>query len=387
MPHAHPSLRHACCLAAMASGLVALISGCASSPTPTGVNYPAPHAALATPTDRDAMPQESNLALRNRNPAGPQLDAQFERSAFLTDTFYKNPDALVQQVEKTGAMGVNRGWESGARKGADWYIEEQRFADTLIGAGVNRNRTDLIDAGLRALEWGFSQQSADGGFPCRDPHLGASYFVAATGHSLWLLQTTGIAQKFEPRIHALRGPLERAAMWLAANTASQGANGQYDTHVSRYLLTGYALGVAGLLTNSRDLSAAGQRTIATGVAQQLTSGVFPEKNGFDTSFQAEGLVYLIRYFDHVANAETLRTTESALRLGLHWLENRINAQGVVLSAGNTRTGNAQERDRTGQPRRVSTVAVSRAFGLARYALAEQRYDRLARLIANAKQPN
>ena len=27
----------------------------------------------------------------------------------------------------------------GARKGGEWFIEEQRFADTVIGAGVNRN--------------------------------------------------------------------------------------------------------------------------------------------------------------------------------------------------------------------------------------------------------
>ena len=105
---------------------------------------------------------DAGSAPREWRAAGAGLDAAFERSAFLSDTFYRNADALLQQVEKSGAMGVNRGFEVGARKGGEWFIEEQRFADTVIGAGVNRNRMDLIDAGLRALEWGYAQQSGDG---------------------------------------------------------------------------------------------------------------------------------------------------------------------------------------------------------------------------------
>ena len=81
-----------------------------------------------------------------------------------------------------------------------------------------------------------------------------------------------------------------------------------------------------------------------------------------------------------------RETESPIRRALAWLESRVTPAGVVQIAGNTRSGKSQERDRTGQFRRVSAVAVSRAFGLARTVLGDAKYEALARAVANARQP-
>ncbi|HQA33097.1 MAG TPA: hypothetical protein PLD41_04675, partial [Casimicrobium huifangae] len=219
-------------IAAMAG--VALFAGCSTTSSPQrGVDYPAPVVTPSPPRTGDA-----GAPTREWRAAGAGLDAAFERSAFLADSFYRNADALLQQVEKSGAMGVNRGFELAARKGGEWFIEEQRFADTVIGAGVNRNRMDLIDAGLRALEWGYAQQSGDGSFPCRDNFLGGSYFVAATAHSLWLLETTGYARSYTARINALRPKLERAAHWLADNSHPAAVLAQQDAYSSRHFLTG-----------------------------------------------------------------------------------------------------------------------------------------------------
>ena len=216
---------------------VVFFAGCSTTSSPQrGVDYPAPVVTPSPPRAGDA-----GTPTREWRAAGAGLDAAFERSAFLADSFYRNADALLQQVEKSGAMGVNRGFELAARKGGEWFIEEQRFADTVIGAGVNRNRMDLIDAGLRALEWGYAQQSGDGSFPCRDNFLGGSYFVAATAHSLWLLETTGYARSYTARINALRPKLERAAHWLADNSHPAAVLAQQDAYSSRHFLTGYAL--------------------------------------------------------------------------------------------------------------------------------------------------
>ena len=211
-------------LAFVAAGALIALSGCATNKAlPRGVDYPAVPVA---PTRSTAAP--SVAPVREWRAAGAGLDAAYERSALLTDTFYRNADALLRQVERSGAMGVNRGWEAAARKNVDWFIEEQRFADTVIGAGVNRNRDDLINAGVLALEWGFAQQNVDGSFPCKDSYLGASYFVAATAHSIWLLETTGFARNYAQRIEKLRPKLERAALWLADANRSKVAFLQHD---------------------------------------------------------------------------------------------------------------------------------------------------------------
>jgi len=357
------------------------LAGCASSPPPRGIDYPAPSTSAGSPLAPALMP-----SARDWRPAGAGLDASFERSALLADTFYRNADTLLQQVEKSGAMGVNRGWEAAARKNGEWYIEEQRFADTVIGAGVNRNRNDLIDAGLRAIEWGLAQQSPDGSFPCKDNYLSASYFVAATAHSLWLLESSGYARSFSSRINSIRPRLERAARWLADARNARAAAAQLDVYASRFMVTGYALAATGRVTGEPALALAGEDMIRNGLKRQHTSGYFIERGGFDASFQAEALVYLLRYFDHVATADARRDIEPAIRSALDWLESRINARGVVQIAGNTRSGSGQERDRTGTHRRVSAVAVSRAFGLAHQVLGDSKFEALARVVATARQP-
>jgi hypothetical protein len=366
---------------AVAAALL-LLGGCATPKAPARVDYPAPVAVTVAPPP--ALPAPAPP--REWRAAGAGLDAAFERSALLTDTFYKNADVLLRQVEKSGAMGVNRGWEAQARKSGEWFIEEQRFADTVIGAGVNRNRADLIDAGITALEWGFAQQSPDGSFPCKDNFLSASYFVAAAAHSIWLLETTGHARTFTARIDLLRPQLERAALWLSEATNARAAQAQHDANASRHILTGYALAATARVVANPALSLAGETWIKSGINRLDASGFFPEAGGFDVSFQAEALVYLLRYYDHAATATMRRDIEAPLRRALMWLESRVSPTGIVQIAGNTRSGKTQERDRTGQPRRVSAVAVSRAFGLARTVLGDSKYEAVARAVATAKQP-
>ena len=364
--------------------LIALIAlgGCVTrTPAPRGIDYPVAPVAPVQP----AAPAPA-AAQREWRAAGAGLDAANERSSLLTDTYYRNADTLLRQVEKTGAMGVNRGWEAAARKNGNWFIEEQRFADTVIGAGVNRNRDDLINAGVLALEWGFAQQSGDGSFPCADNYLGASYFVAATAHSIWLLETTGYARNYAQRIEQIRPKLARAALWLADASRVKAASEQHDKFTSRYMLTGYALGVTARVTSNPALALAGEDMVRTGLSKLHASGYFPEGGGFDVSFQAEALVYVLRYYDHAATANMRREIEPAIRRTLGWLESRVASNGVVQVTGNTRSGSGKERDRTGQFRRVSAVAVSRAFGLALAVLGDNRYDGLARAVASARQP-
>ena len=359
-----------------------VIGGCATAPPPRGVDYPAPPANPSKPPS-SSMPVAPT---REWRAAGAGLDAAYERSRLLTDTFYSNADVLLKQVEKSGAMGVNRGWEAGAAKGGDWYIEEQRFADTVIGAGVNRNRDDLVDAGLRAIEWGFARQAADGSFPCKDNYLGTSYFIAATAHAMWLLEATGSGQPFAARIQAIRPRLHNAAEWLAEGKNAQAAAAQQAIYSSRYMVTGYALAATARLSGDSALANAGEDTIRRGLARQHASGYFPERGGFDASFQAEALVYLLRYFDHAATADMRRSSEPALLRALDWLESRVSSRGLVQITGNTRTGAGQERDRTGQRRRISAVAVSRAFGLARTVMGASKFEGLAKAVATARQP-
>ena len=232
----------------------------------------------------------------------------------------------------------------------------------------------------------FARQSADGSFPCKDNYLSSSYFVAATAHALWLLDATGHGQPFAARIQSIRPRLQNAALWLAAARSTPAIAAQMDAYGSRYFVTGYALAATGRLVGDNALASAGEETIRRGISRQHSTGYFYELGGFDASFQAEALVYVLRFFDHAATAEMRRSTEPAIRRALDWLASRVSARGVVQTTGNTRSGAGQERDRTGQPRRISGVAVSRAFGLGKTVLGASKYEALAKSVASARQP-
>ncbi|MFN3629754.1 MAG: hypothetical protein ACK4XK_06795 [Casimicrobiaceae bacterium] len=373
---------------------LSVLAGCASAPPPR-IDYPPPArtpppvtappvTVLPAPpvAGVPAPPERPNIEVRA---VGPGLDLQFERSLLLTETLYRNADALRDQVAASGAMGVNRGFEAGTGRG-EWFIDEQRFAGTIIGAGVNRNRRDLIDAGLRALEWGFARQSVDGGFATREPLSSTAYFVAAAAHGLWLIDAAGLSPPFAERIAAIRGRLERTARWLVRAASDDAAFAQLEGYTSRRVVLGYALAIAGRVLGAGELAQAGEAQLRQALKAQHASGYLVERGGFDVSFQAEALVYLLRYLDHAATAAARRELEPHVRRGVTWLEGRINRDGFINNLGSTRTTGTAERDRTGQPRRVSVAAVVRAFGLTQHVLGEPRYERLARTVATTRQP-
>ena len=147
-----------------------------------------------------------------------------------------------------------------------------------------------------------------------------------------------------------------------------------------------SLAATARLTGDSALASAGEEMIRRGIARQHSSGYFYELGGYDASFQAEALVYVLRYFDHAATADMRRISEAPIRLALDWLASRVSPRGIVQTAGNTRSGAGQERDRTGQRRRISGVAVSRAFGLGRTVLDASKFEALAKSVATARQP-
>ena len=61
-----------------------------------------------------------------------------------------------------GAIGVNYQWE--VKNATQWYVEEQRYGCDDLTAAIYANRTNLWVNGEKIFGWGFSKQTADGGF-------------------------------------------------------------------------------------------------------------------------------------------------------------------------------------------------------------------------------
>ena len=87
----------------LGAAIVLALAGCTTTPPPRGIDYPAP-AVVAT---RPAPPPAVVAPPQDWRASGSGLDANYEQSALLTATFYSNPNILLKQVDRSGAMGIN----------------------------------------------------------------------------------------------------------------------------------------------------------------------------------------------------------------------------------------------------------------------------------------
>jgi hypothetical protein len=251
------------------------------------------------------------------------------------------------------------------------FIEEQRHGEEAIIAGVVHHDSKLWERGVREFACGFAHQGPAGNFPdTNDPFHSTSFFVEGTAHLILVLRgaaRSGIAvprplhrevASFLPRLH-------RAARWMAARRVWQAGLTSDAPYTHRRFLVASALGLTAVLTGDRLLARRAREALEMGLKAQRENGVFPELGGFDSSYQARGIVYAEHYLAWVRHAPG--SLVRAIARGIAWERTRILPSGEVSIAGNTRA-NGVMYDHNG-PKRVVYPMVATAlawWGLARH---------------------
>jgi hypothetical protein len=314
-------------------------------------------------------------------PDGAIKDLAFETSFFMLHSAYRNVSNHNREMAPDGAWGpVNRAWD--ASHSGKWYIEEQRYASDLIVGGIARSNTDAIDRGLLALKWGFAQQKSDGGFDCPDTFHSTSFFVEAAARSLLLLEASDYAARYRQTITGMKPKVLAAARWMMIpqiETRGKKGNGPY-TH-RRYLVAA-ALGETGILTHDSVLIKHSEEYARDGIALQSEAGYNPERGGWDSSYNAVGLLFACHYYVLVADEGLKPALYKMLDKGMRWEADRVNDEGGVQTEGNTRVGGAiTEKGRSGKEKTVAVGQVYRAFYYWSVISGDGSYDKLARKVA------
>jgi hypothetical protein len=304
---------------------------------------------------------------------GPSLDSRIEFNPTFDRILYAHPAALVKGVGGDGASGVNAEWERG--RYAAMFIEEQRHGEEAVLAGIVHHDPELWRLGVREFAWGFAHQGPEGNFPqSADPFHSTSFFVEGTAHLILVLRGAaesgvrlpphllGELDSFLPRLH-------EAAAWMASDAVWHAGVASDAPYTHRRFLVASALGLTAVLTGDRRLAKLARGALALGLEAQRTNGVFPELGGFDSSYQARGLVYAEHYLAWVPDAPS--SLAPAIARGLAWERTRIFGSGKVSIVGNTRANGAM-LDHNG-PKRVVYPMVASAlawWGLASHRAAE-----------------
>lgn len=296
------------------------------------------------------------------------LDARIDFSGAFDRILYSHSPALVRGVAPDGANGVNAEWEHG--KGPGMFIEEQRHGEEAIIAGVVHHSPKLWRLGVREFAWGFAHQGRGGNFPdTQDPFHSTSFFVEGVAHLILVLrgaasngvavprQLLGEVNSFLPRLHS-------AARWMVSRSVWGAGLAGDAPYTHRRFLVASALGLTAVLTGDQLLARRAREALELGLSAQRSDGVFPELGGFDSSYQARGIVYAEHYLAWVPHAP--RSIGPAIARGLAWERTRIRPSGEVSIVGNTRA-NGVMQDHNG-PKLVVYPMVANAlawWGLAR----------------------
>ncbi|MBL8992708.1 MAG: hypothetical protein JNM63_05165 [Spirochaetia bacterium] len=302
------------------------------------------------------------------------------KDELIQKIYYENPTRLGSGFAESGAVSVNAKWEN---KETDvYFIEQQRYGADFVAAGLFTGKKDIVDLGVKVLEWGFQRQGTNGGFDdSGDRYHSTTFFVEASARAALLLAASrdpahqAIASRWRPRIEA-------AALWLADPVLIARFEQHQSNYTHRRWLTAAALGLAAQLTGRKDLEAKAAEFARLGMAAQLPNGVNPEKGGFDVNYQGVGILFASRYLSVCADPDIQAGTKTMLRKALDWQAGRFDAAGKVSLEGSSRVGGAKtETSRGGEQKKFDYKVTIQAFVYGSKIFPEPKYKDLAKLIA------
>lgn len=264
----------------------------------------------------------------------------------------------------------------GTNHRAGQWIEAgtQRGSCRTVIYGVVTGDLATADDAWRGIETTFAHQRADGGFEANDRPNGASakpfgaavetafFFLQEFGRAILVIRQSPHEKHFHERIVALEPKLRRAMAFVASGYDTIITN---STHaVNRIVIAAKAFGLCGLALHDDQLIATSRKLIAHALTRRDKDGVFIEKNGRDSSYNAVSILFGQTLALHLP----IPGFEAALPKAVAWQLTTIRPNGEVDVTGNTRTGVGKEPSYFGEPKTVNYGEVVQAltmYGLAK----------------------
>ncbi len=259
---------------------------------------------------------------------------------------------------RSAAIGNNEKWELG--ESSIWHIELQREGANPILSGLCYKSDESLAWGFKIFDWAQQQMQADGSFNCDDAFHSTSLYVESLARSLLLLQASHHPQ-YAPKLKQYGNRLLQSAHWLASAKQTEISYQRQRQYNHRRFLLAAALGETGMLVNDVALLNMSETYLRDGMSLQRADGVFPEKGGHDTGYHAVSLIFAQRCLNTFAPAQLRAELDGSIANGIQWLKQRVNPDGSIITAGNTRTGELQERTRHGKYKIVEPHELARAL--------------------------
>lgn len=268
-----------------------------------------------------------------------QNDFEILQTQPLATALYRNPARFyITTMAPSGAwIPTNRDYEIGTS--SQWYIELQSFGANAVIGGLIMNIDSVRDAGFKAFNWGFTQQTSDGSFSrTGDAFHSTSFFIEAVAHSLIIVQQSRFSQQSLSLQQLFIPKLQKAATWLTQPAVLLSGKRRNQPYTHRFYLLAAALGVTGKLAGDQALIQSSESFIEEGLALQNSDGYNPELNGYDVSYHMVGLVFAERWLKAFPTHPLAPRVSSMIEKGLEWELTKVKPSGEIDTTGSTRIG-------------------------------------------------
>jgi hypothetical protein len=256
---------------------------------------------------------------------------------------------LLAFLASTGVIDQNSGALGQNRSG---FISAgyQRYGSRFVTYGILTENVQLIDLGLRSIEYALRYQNADGSFIDYLPgvngvsHPGSvAFYLHDTGHSLvlcknskWFQQSPETAA-LRARIERLKTPLTKSLNWLIAREADLIRGDGNGNGTNRLWVDANAYYLMGRALNRTDSVRLGEKIANLALQQQNAAGAFLEKKGFDSSYQAVSLHQALIFYTNLSSQANQRPIVwEAIQRGMRLEYRYLLPNGEVETKGNTR---------------------------------------------------
>jgi hypothetical protein len=222
--------------------------------------------------------------------------------------------------------------------------ELQRGAMQLMLRSIAAENRKGVEAGWLAIDATFEHQTELGHFARDGGPVGGpsavAFWLCELNQAVFVLRESPFAAEYKNRIDKLIPKIHKAARWLAQEKYRERLKREDAETPNRLLFDGLAYGLSGLLNDDKELKTLGREFVDLAMKHYRESdGVFLEKGGHDSSYQAVAALKLQVWITYFPDKEL----ESAVEKAVKWELGRIKPDGDVDVVENTRTGLNQEK--------------------------------------------
>jgi hypothetical protein len=273
-----------------------------------------------------------------QTPAGSQWSVLSKVDLNLLDFLVK----AVVVDRQNGAIGRNR----------DRFMTVgfQRYANRFITYGILTKNVQLVDIGIKIIEYPLSFQKTDGSFEDYSPEskgkssaTSVAFYLNDAGESLLLcrnsrwFQESNETSSLRTKITAMKPAISNSLTWLISQEAELvkgDGNGRATNRLwkdaNAYYLTGRAL-------DRKDAVRLGEKFAIMSLQQQNAEGAFLEKSGFDSSYQGVSLQQALLFYTNLSSQASQRPIVwGAIQRAVVLELQSILPTGEVMTKGNTR---------------------------------------------------